>query len=310
MPDVHHDHAVKKHHRGSDRRKKVRTVISAPVRVCAVVGPDRDFDEITTTVNLSPAGILIETANAGYYRTMKVRLTLPYEETGVGAHSEQDARVVRIAELRNGRWSVAIAFNHAAEDHAANAEEPESEGASSSPAHEVSAHHVAKPIAPLVLVLESEAAASEFMASYLSSEGYEVIAVKTSAEARSVLDERVPSLLIAEIEGEGMPGYTLCSHCKQTPRLKPVPVMLLTSSAYPSDYAKAHSVGAVVCMAKPYKRERLGHVVRLLAPPPHANQSAPPRLPDASRYANVKSPKITAPSNPARKFRLPSVFGR
>jgi len=40
--------------------------------------------------------------------------------------------------------------------------------------------------------------------------------------------------------------------------------MLMTSSAYPSDYSSAHSVGAVVCMAKPYKQERLGHVVRLL----------------------------------------------
>lgn len=308
MSDVHHDHAVKKHHRGSDRRKKARTVISAPVRVCGVAGPDQDFDEITTTVNLSPAGILIETANAGYYRTMQVRVTLPYEESGAGAHSEQEGHVLRIAELQNGRRSVAIAFPRAAEDHAANAEEPKSQGASNSSVH--GAHHVAKPIAPLVLVLESETAASEFMASYLSSEGYEVIAVKTSAEARNVLDERVPSLLIAEIEGEGMPGYTLCSHCKQTPRLKPVPIMLLTSSAYPSDYAKAHSLGAVVCMAKPYKRERLGHVVRLLAPPPHANHSAPPRLPDASRYANAKSPKIAARSNPARKFRLPSVFGR
>jgi CheY-like chemotaxis protein len=309
MSDVQHIHAVKKHHRVKDRRKKTRAIISAPVRVRGVVGPDRDFDEITTTVNLSPAGILIETANAGYYRTMRVSVTLPYEESEAGAHTEQEGRVVRIAELQNGRRSVAIAFAHAAEDHAGNAEEPESEAASNSSVHQVSAHHVPKQIAPLVLVLESERAASEFMASYLSSEGYEVIAVKTSAEARSVLDERVPSLLIAEIEGEGMPGYTLCSHCKETPRLKPVPVMLLTSSAYPSDYAKAHSLGAVVCMAKPYKRERLGHVVRLLAPPPHANQAAPPRPPDASRYASLKSPKIAAP-NPARKFRLPSMFSR
>jgi hypothetical protein len=43
-------------------------------------------------------------------------------------------------------------------------------------------------------------------------------------------------------------------------------VMLLTSSAYPSDYSNAHSLGAVVCMAKPFRQERLGHMVRLLAP--------------------------------------------
>ena len=102
------------------------------------------------------------------------------------------------------------------------------------------------------------------MKKYLSSEGYEVITVATVEEAHGVLNQRTPSLLIAEIEGDEKPGFVLCSHCKETPRLKRIPVMLMTSSAYPSDYAKAHSVGAVVCMAKPYKRERLGHVVKLL----------------------------------------------
>jgi CheY-like chemotaxis protein len=133
--------------------------------------------------------------------------------------------------------------------------------------------------------------------------------VETVAEARSVLEQRTPSLLIAEIEGEGMPGYSLCSHCKETPRLKPIPIMLMTSSAYPSDYAKAHSMGAVVCMAKPFKRERLGHVVKLLAPPPNASQDAPPRAADPSRHSPAKQSKTPAPVS-TRRFSLPSVFGR
>jgi CheY-like chemotaxis protein len=122
--------------------------------------------------------------------------------------------------------------------------------------------------------LDRDDALRESLKTYLSNEGYEVIAVKTAAEAREVLTMFTPSLLIAEIEGEGMPGFDLCSHVKATPRLQTIPVMLTTSSAYPSDYASAHSLGAVVCMAKPYKQERLGHVVRLLAPPPNANACA------------------------------------
>jgi len=154
---------------------------------------------------------------------------------------------VRVTDLREGRRSVAIALAHAVVEQ-------------TSPRTQDS-------LLPLVLVLESETAASDFMRSYLTSEGYEVVTVETVAEARSVLEQRTPSLLIAEIEGEGMPGYSLCSHCKETPRLKPIPIMLMTSSAYPSDYAKAHSMGAVVCMAKPFKRERLGHVVNFLLRP-------------------------------------------
>src|SRR5208282_1289717 len=119
---------------------------------------------------------------------------------------------------------------------------------------------------------------------YLANEGYEVIAVNNQADARDVLNLFTPALVIAEIEGEGMPGYAICSHVKGTPRLQRVPVVLTTSSAYPSDYSSAHSLGAVVCMAKPYKQERLGHIVRLLAPlPEHIEKTAAPHTPDPTR---------------------------
>jgi CheY-like chemotaxis protein len=276
--------AAEKNTRTHERRRKARTLISTPVRVRGL-DADLGLDESTTTINLSSTGILIETTSPVYCRNIKVGVTL-----SVGAApAEMEGRVVRLTELRNGRRSVAIAL-----DISATEEKPSQTQSS---------------LLPLVLVLESETAASEFMKTYLSSEGYEVVTVKTVAQARSVLDERTPSLLIAEIEGEGMPGYSLCSHCKETPRLKPIPIMLMTSSAYPSDYAKAHSMGAVVCMAKPFKRERLGHVVRLLAPPPQANEERAPRAADPSRHSGVKQSK-PAPAATGRRFNLPSVFGR
>jgi hypothetical protein len=62
-------------------------------------------------------------------------------------------------------------------------------------------------------------------------------------------------------------------------------------------------------MAKPFKRERLGHVVKLLAPPLNASQAAPPHAADPSRHSPAKQSKTPAPA-PARRFSLPSVFGR
>ena len=84
----------------------------------------------------------------------------------------------------------------------------------------------------------------------------------------------------------GLWGYDLCAHVKQLPRLRHIPVVLTTSSAYPSDYSSAHSLGAVVCMAKPYKMERIANIARVLAPPPALKADAltarpadPTRLP-------------------------------
>ena len=137
---------------------------------------------------------------------------------------------------------------------------------------------------PLVLVIDSDPSVRESLKDYLIDEGYETITVNNAPDGLEVLNLFTPALVIAEIEGENLPGYAICSHVKATPRLRSVPVVLTTSSAYPSDYSSAHSLGALVCMAKPYKKERLGHIVRLLAPLPHAKlPTAPPRPADPSR---------------------------
>jgi CheY-like chemotaxis protein len=263
-----------------DRRRQRRVMISTAVRIRNTAADgDRNSEEFTNTVNLSSAGFLIETANQAYQRNMKVAVILPFSETATVKRTEREGTVVRVTELPHGRRAVAIALKvceEKKEDIAAKK----------------LAHRTPESTLPLVLVL-AEQDASRSMKAYLSGEGYDVVAFNNVAEARSLLDECTPALVIAETEGAEMPGYELCLHCKQTPRLKVVPVMLITSSAYPSDYARAHSVGAVVCMAKPYRRERLGHVVRLLAPPRNDDyQAMPPRKADTSRRAGGHRGKI------------------
>ena len=306
MSHALHSHEKKKAGHASDRRKKARTVISTPVRVRGLLGPDRELAEVTTTLNLSPGGILIETSSVAYYRTMKLAVTLPYEDRPGTAHPEQEGHVVRITESREGRRSVAIALGDVLSQEVAHSKHKKI--AHESHTHAALAHRDAKSHPPLLLVVESEVATSEIMKAYLSAEGYEVVTARTFTEARAVLDHRVPALVIAEVEGEGMPGYALCTHCKQTYRLRSVPIVLVTSSGYPSDYAKAHSHGAIVCMAKPYKRERLGHVVRFLAPPPVAIKPAAPRTSNLARQGAEPSKQPAPP--PSRRFRFTGVFGR
>jgi two-component system, chemotaxis family, chemotaxis protein CheY len=274
-----------------ERRRKSRLQISTPVQIRNLASPDQNASEVTTTVNLSPTGILIETANPTYCRNMKVAVVLPYSESAEVMQGEQEGTVVRVSELPNGRRSVAISLGpeYCKEIVKSDRKAHKSESVDLPIGERES-------VLPLVFVLAEETAARDSIRDYLSGEGYEVVGASTLIEARSVLNGCTPALVIAEIEGEGMPGYDLCAYCKQTPRLKFVPVLLMTSSAYPSDYAKAHSSGAVVCMAKPYKRERLGHVVRLLAPPLDAHkETLPRRRGDASRRAGgnrSKSPSF------------------
>ena len=160
---------------------------------------------------------------------------------------------------------------------------------------------------PVVLAVDADKATRDMLKNYLTGEGYNVIAVATNLEAREALKITTPALVIAEIEGENLPGYDLCAHIKSTQHLKRIPVMLMTSSAFPSDYASAHSLGAVVCIAKPFRQERLGHVVRMLAPPPQGKERCTPVRPGdpTRRHISASSMKYAQTKNlPGKRFQL------
>lgn len=274
----------------ADRRKRRRALISAPIRVRAADLTQDGPDEISTTLDVSRNGVLFASALTDFVAGMDVAVTFPYTKSPLAVQAEQAGRVVRVTQMPDGTRSVAIALG------AGVGELVDAAGRTLGSKHRPAAceEQQSDPRRPLVLVVDADQALRQSLKAYLASEGYYVIAVSNAAEAHEVLKMFTPALLIAEIEGDDWPGYELCAHCKSTSRLRSVPVMLMTSSAYPSDYANAHSLGAVVCMAKPYRQERLGHVVRLLAPTQQAKEQAAPVRPGdptrRTRGANGSSP--------------------
>jgi CheY-like chemotaxis protein len=291
-----------------ERRSRRRAMISAPVRVRSLDVTDGDPDEISTTLDVSRSGVLFVSSQCTFVQGMEVAVTFPYTNVGGSAQAEQLGRVARVSEMADGRRSVAVALGVGVGEDLIDSSGRKLIEAQAPSASSPQADTKTDTKKPLVLVVDAESMIRESLKTYLGNEGYEVIAVGTAGEAHDVLKMFTPALLIAEIEGEDLPGYELCAHVKTTPRLQTIPVVLLTSSAYPSDYANAHSLGAVVCMAKPYRQERLGHVVRLLAPTQQAKeQTAPPRPADLKRRTCSKGPKNAAISNSVRR-RLRSIF--
>ena len=248
-----------------ERRCRRRALISAPVRVRSMDVTDGGPDEISTTLDVSRGGVLFASKTAEFEVAMMVAVTFPYSKSPVAVQAEQVGRVARVTKMADGRYSVAVMFKSGAGEMIDSCGRKLADAALPTAARpEYSPELGTK--RPLVLIVDKAMAIRDSLKTYLTAEGYDVIALSSSPEAHHVLTMFTPALLIAEIEGEDLPGYELCAHVKSTPRLKTIPVMLLTSSAYPSDYSNAHSLGAVVCMAKPFRQERLGHMVRLLAP--------------------------------------------
>src|SRR5246127_1866793 len=273
---------------GIERRRRKRAKITAQVHVRVVNSPE-PFEEVCKSVDVSRDGLLFTSARAGYWKGQMLEVTFPYSTAAAALNTAQPAEVVRVESSADGQHGVAVQFCAAKADarsekkvpgasYGLKAEEPFADRgyanafspvveASSGAASPAAASSAAKQQS-VVLAVESDPRTAEIMRNILQSDGYTVIVVPDAQQALEILRTTVPAVFLAEVEGEDMTGHDLCLIIKRNDRLRRVPVILLTRSAQPADYSASHQLGAVVCMAKPFKPERLLHVVRLVAPPP------------------------------------------
>jgi CheY-like chemotaxis protein len=246
----------------TDRRRRKRAKITAQVHVRGVNCPE-PFEEVGKSIDVSRFGLLFNVARAGYWKGQRLDVVFPYSSAAAALNSAQQAEVVRVTE-QNGHYAVAVQFINAKDYVAVNPREadPSLAGVAAS----ATATHT-KPQS-VVLIVEADPKTADIMRNVLGNDGYTVIIVPTAQQALEILKTTVPVVFLAEVEGTDMTGHDLCLIIKRNDRLQRVPVILLTKSAQPADYSASHQLGAVVCMAKPFKPERLLHVVRLVAPPP------------------------------------------
>lgn len=256
---------------GADRRRRKRAKISAQLHVRAGQTPG-PFEEVCTSVDVSRDGLLFTTGRSTYTLGQALEVTFPYSTAATELNKGEPAEVVRVTEQAGNRFAIAVHFLAARKSQvqgpgtAASVASAQTHAPASLNAH-----------APVVLAVEPDPRSAEMMRGVLQQDGYSVTIVATANEALDFLKSTIPAVFIAEVEAKDMSGQDLCLIVKRNERLQRVPVVLLTKSAQPADYAASHQLGAVVCMAKPFKPERLLHVVRLVAPPP-AQKNAYARL--------------------------------
>jgi chemosensory pili system protein ChpA (sensor histidine kinase/response regulator) len=92
---------------------------------------------------------------------------------------------------------------------------------------------------------------------HLQKRGYEVMVAKDGIDAVEQLRERVPDLMLVDIEMPRMDGYELTSRVRSESGLKHVPIIMITSRAGAKHRQKAFDLGVDVYMSKPYQEEDL-----------------------------------------------------
>ncbi|HEX9476844.1 MAG TPA: HD domain-containing phosphohydrolase [Candidatus Dormibacteraeota bacterium] len=115
---------------------------------------------------------------------------------------------------------------------------------------------------PSVLVVDDSQANRELLQAYLVGLDCEVLQAADGPSALSVMDTVRPDVVLLDVEMPGMNGYEVCQRIKCNPRLRLVPVVMVTAWGRTEDRVKAIEWGADDLMAKPVDRAEVVARVR------------------------------------------------
>lgn len=108
-----------------------------------------------------------------------------------------------------------------------------------------------------ILIVEDSLTQAEQLKYLLEKNFYSVVVAENGQKALSVLEKYIPSIIISDIYMPDMDGYELCHRVKAKNRQVKIPVILITSLAYPEDVIKVLECGADIFITKPYDDEYL-----------------------------------------------------
>ena len=92
---------------------------------------------------------------------------------------------------------------------------------------------------------------------------YAVILAKSGGQALAIAAEKIPDLIIMDIEMPGMDGFATLAALRQNAALSGIPVIFLTADHDPETRIKALAAGGVDFVRKPFEKEALLHRIGL-----------------------------------------------
>ena len=91
----------------------------------------------------------------------------------------------------------------------------------------------------------------------LERNGMRVVTARDGMDAVSLLQDNVPDVILLDIEMPRMDGYEVAAHVRNDPRLKEVPIIMVTSRVGEKHRARAIELGVDDYLGKPYQEAQL-----------------------------------------------------
>jgi chemosensory pili system protein ChpA (sensor histidine kinase/response regulator) len=118
---------------------------------------------------------------------------------------------------------------------------------------------------PLVMVVDDSITMRKVTTRVLERSNFEVFTAKDGLDAVEQLQGRVPDVILLDIEMPRMDGYEVATYIRNDPRLKHIPIIMITSRTGEKHRQRALEVGVDRYLGKPYQEaDLLKHVQEAL----------------------------------------------
>jgi phosphate regulon transcriptional regulator PhoB len=116
-----------------------------------------------------------------------------------------------------------------------------------------------------IFVVEDDPDIAELLQFNLDKEGYEVKIEADGEKAYDMILNKVPDLLILDLNLPGLSGIEICKYLRENARTKSLPIMMLTARTQEIDKIIGFEIGADDYITKPFSvREVIARINALL----------------------------------------------
>jgi chemosensory pili system protein ChpA (sensor histidine kinase/response regulator) len=114
-----------------------------------------------------------------------------------------------------------------------------------------------EPERPTVMIVDDSLTVRKITGRLLQREGYNVLTARDGVDALEQLEDKVPAVMLVDIEMPRMDGFDLTRTIRSDDRLKHVPIVMITSRTAEKHRNYAREIGVNIYLGKPYRDDEL-----------------------------------------------------
>jgi chemosensory pili system protein ChpA (sensor histidine kinase/response regulator) len=108
-----------------------------------------------------------------------------------------------------------------------------------------------------VLIVDDSITVRRVTQRLLERNGMRVLTARDGMDAVALLQDNVPDIILLDIEMPRMDGYEVAAHVRNDPRLRDIPIIMITSRVGEKHRARAIELGVDDYLGKPYQESQL-----------------------------------------------------